>query len=78
MQRPTDKHQMELRESCGGEGDRLGQAGVSRKPQEDLQSQPTWGHGGSQNLGDLPGSMGELDLDPLCICSKYAAGSPNK
>jgi hypothetical protein len=37
MQRPTVKHQVELRESCGREERRIEGAEGSRTPQEELQ-----------------------------------------
>jgi hypothetical protein len=37
---------------------------VSRTPHEDLKSQLTWAHKGSQRLKHQPKSMQELNLDP--------------
>jgi hypothetical protein len=53
----------------------------SRTSQEDLQSQLTWVHSGSQRLNHQVKSMQKLDLSPLHICSRFAVwpscGSPN-
>jgi hypothetical protein len=48
----------------------------SRTPQEDIQSQLTLDHLVSQRLNHRPKSMQGLHLDPLPICSRYAAWSP--
>ena len=54
----------------------LNQPEGSRTPQEDLQNQLTWAHGGSQRLNHLKRSR------PPILWSRYAAwssrGSPNK
>jgi hypothetical protein len=47
----------------------------SRTPQENLQNQLTWAHGGSQRLSHQPKSMHGLDLGPLHIWNRCAAVS---
>jgi hypothetical protein len=59
-------------ESCGRVGDRSNPEGA-RTPQEDLQSQLTWTHEGSQRLSHQPRSMYGLDLCPLHIYSRCVA-----
>jgi hypothetical protein len=51
MQRSTAKHQTEPEESCGRVQDKSEQAGEVKDTIEDLQSQLTWSHRGSKNLG---------------------------
>ena len=62
--RTTAKHQVELGKSCGREGQELREPVVSGIPQEDLENQLTWAHGGSQRLNHKPKSMQRLDLGP--------------
>ena len=82
MQRPTAN----IRRSSGSLVDKWGIEGSkpegSRTPQEDLQSQLTWIHGGPQRLNHQPNSTQRRDLNPHSpICSRCAAwsscGSPN-
>ena len=47
----------------------------SRTLQENLQSQLTWVHRGSQRLNCQPESIHGIDLGPLHICNSCAAGS---
>jgi hypothetical protein len=47
----------------------------SRIPEEDLQNQLIWAHGGSQRLNHQPRSMPGLDLDHLDMCSRFASCS---
>jgi hypothetical protein len=77
-QRPTAKHQAELGKSCGKVVGRTEQAGGVQITTEDLRSQLTRDHEGSQRVDNQPRSMQELDLDPLSICSKCAASSSCK
>ena len=65
MQRPTAKHQAKLGESCRRVQGRTERPEGSRIPQEDLQSQLTWAHGGSQKLNHQPESIQGLHLGPL-------------
>jgi hypothetical protein len=46
----------------------------SRTPQEDLWSQLTWAHWGSQGLKHQPKNMQGLDLDPLHILTDVQLG----
>jgi hypothetical protein len=59
MQKPTAKHQGELEEESGIE---VGLQETSRTPQENLQSQLVWDHGGSQRLSYQPKRMQGLHL----------------
>lgn len=73
--RTTAKHQVELGKSCGREGQELREPVVSGIPQEDLENQLTWAHGGSQRLNHQPENMQGLGLYPLYIGNRYTAWS---
>jgi hypothetical protein len=60
MQRPITKYQAELWESCRRMWNTLRELEGSRTPQEDLESQLTWAHGGSERLNHQPKSMQAL------------------
>ena len=65
--------QLNIKWSLGKEG--LKNPERPRTPQENLQSQLTWAHRGSQRLNCQPESVHGMDLGPLYICKSYAAGS---
>jgi hypothetical protein len=75
MQWPTCKYQAELGNLVEELGIEVGKPECSRTQQENLQSQPTWGHGGSQSLCHQSGSIQELGLDPIHMCSRCTAWS---
>jgi hypothetical protein len=80
MQRPTGKHQTELRESCGRvlsllSESQLSEPEGSRTPQEDLQIQLIWTHSGSQRLNHKQESVHGTDLVPLQVCNRCTAWS---
>lgn len=62
MQQPTVKQEAERLVEESGEG--LRELEGSRTPQEDLLSQLTWAHGGSQRLNHQIKTMHGLDLGP--------------
>ena len=74
MQRPTAKYHIEPRDFCGGVGNKSEQTVEIKTPYEDPQSQLTWDHRGSQRWDQQPGSMQELGLAPLHICSNVLLG----
>lgn len=45
----------------------------ARTPQETTQSQLNWGHGASQRLDHMPGSLHGTDLGSIHICYSCVA-----
>jgi hypothetical protein len=63
MERPTAKHQAELRELWKSGGIELSELEGPRI-QEGLQNQQTWARGGSQRLNHQSKHVQEMDLRP--------------
>lgn len=74
MQRPTAKHQAELRKPCGRVGGRIEQARGLKHTTKDLQSQLSWADGCSQRSKQTK-SRQELFLGSLHVYRRCAAWS---
>lgn len=73
MQRITTKDSSGNPVEEGEEG--LKEAERSRMPQGNLQIQLSWAHRSSQGLNRQPESMYGMDLGPVHVCNRCAAGS---